>query len=211
MSPVSSIKLSYRYDQTSVRLLVEGLPDLSLGQNQEILGILSSWRLQLVGSTELEGKLEHLQALMSVVIPYARHCISGVKRTFGDLNSPVTISPSHQGHKLFLRSSQLGVEPLSLYLDDSELADLVRSLDDLRNDSRIQLTWKVPGDFPLSRKELSERVSLSHRFGASIAGLTAFLIIFGLGLAIPLPQNQEGGSKEQISTLGSNQKNSFGY
>ncbi len=52
------LNLSFRYDQTAVRLQVEGLPDFSAGHGDGILGIISGWRLQLVASPELEGKRE---------------------------------------------------------------------------------------------------------------------------------------------------------
>ena len=58
------LKLSYRYDQTAARLEVDGLPDFSAGHGDSVIGIVSAWRLQLVGAPELEGKRDHLEALM---------------------------------------------------------------------------------------------------------------------------------------------------
>jgi len=123
------MKLTSRYEQTSCRLELEGLPDVSAGQGDQSLGILTGFSLALAGHTELEGKREHLQALLQVVMPYARHLLSGVARPFGDEVSPVLIAPHDQGHQLMLRSSQPNTEPLTLQLDDAELADLVRCLD----------------------------------------------------------------------------------
>ena len=40
------LKTTYQYEQTAARLVVEGFPDLSAGQSNEAIGILSSWRLQ---------------------------------------------------------------------------------------------------------------------------------------------------------------------
>ena len=39
------LKTTYQYEQTAARLVVEGLPDLSAGHSNEVIGILSSWRL----------------------------------------------------------------------------------------------------------------------------------------------------------------------
>ena len=83
------LKQSYRYDQTSTRLEVEGLPDLSAGQGDQAIGILSSWRLMIVGGTEVEGRREHLESLMRVVIPYVRLRLSGVVRSIGEEGDPV--------------------------------------------------------------------------------------------------------------------------
>ena len=68
-------KNAYRYEQTAARLLVEGYPDLSSGQPVDAIGILSGWRMQLVAAPELQGTREHLEALMAVVMPYARHLL----------------------------------------------------------------------------------------------------------------------------------------
>ena len=76
-------KNTYRYEQTAALLLVEGYPDLSAGHGNEAIGILSSWRLQLIGTPELEGTRDHLESLMSAVMPYARHQLSGVGLRFG--------------------------------------------------------------------------------------------------------------------------------
>ncbi|PHX88213.1 MAG: hypothetical protein CK536_01950, partial [Synechococcus sp. Baikal-G1] len=67
------MKLSLRYEQISCRLTVEGYPDVSTGQGSQAIGILTGWTLALAGHTELEGKREHLEALLQVVAPYARH------------------------------------------------------------------------------------------------------------------------------------------
>ena len=49
------LKTVHRYEQTAARLVVEGYPDLSDGQEGDTIGILSGWKLQLVGAPELEG------------------------------------------------------------------------------------------------------------------------------------------------------------
>ena len=156
------LKTTYQYEQTAARLVVEGFPDLSAGQSNEAIGILSSWRLQLIGAPELEGTRDHLEALMAAVMPYARHRLSGVQRRFGLENGFVSIAPDQANHRLELRSSREGVEPLQLKLDDAELADLVRCLDRLRLDNRVKLTWTFPEDRPLKRQEIVDRIPLQN-------------------------------------------------
>lgn len=180
-------KNSYRYEQTAARLLVEGYPDLSAGQTSDNIGILSGWRLQLVAAPELEGTREHLEALMAVVMPYARHRLSGVRRPFDTEKGFVTIGPDSDVHQLQLRSSREGVDPLALRLDDAELSDLVRCLDRLRLDQRVQLTWDLPADQPLSRHELVERIPLRRRFGPSLLGSFALAASAAIALVLPLP------------------------
>ena len=181
------LKNTHHYEQTAARLTVEGVPDLSAGQSGDNIGILSAWRLQLVASPELEGTREHLEALMSVVMPYARHQLSGVGRQFQTDAGFVTIEPLEHVHQLTLRSSKEGVEPLTLKLDDAELSDLVRCLDRLRLDQRVQLAWTLPPDQPLSRHDLVDRIPLRRRFGAPLLGGLALATSAVVALILPLP------------------------
>lgn len=182
------MKNQLRYDQTSCRLLVDGLPDLSIGQSSNAVGIITGWQLQLAGRPELEGRKDHLQALMQVVLPYARHLISGVARSFGDETSPVRIEPGEPGHRLRLRSSQPGNPSLDLELDDAELADLVRVLDQLRLDPRLQLALELPPPQPLRGRELSERSPLGRRLAAPLGGTAAVALAALLAWMVPPPR-----------------------
>ncbi|MFO7630300.1 MAG: DUF4335 domain-containing protein [Prochlorococcaceae cyanobacterium] len=182
------MKNQLRYDQTSCRLVVEGLPDVSIGQSSGAVGIITGWQLQLAGRSELEGRKDHLLALMQVVQPYARHLISGVARRFGDEASPVLIEPRDRGHKLLLRSSQPGNPSLDLQLDDAELADLVRVLDQLRLDPQLQVPLEVPACQPLRAWELSEREPLRRRLAAPLGGTAAVALAALLTWMLPPPR-----------------------
>lgn len=183
------MKQTLQFDQLSCRLKVEGLPDVSVGQSGTALGIITGWTLQWAGRPELEGRKEHLLALMQVVLPYARYLISGVPRRFGAASQPVEIGPAAEGsHSLLLRSSQPDTPPLQLALDDAELADLVRVLDQLRLDPRLQLPLDLPLPVPLRARELLERRPLTQRLAAPVGGVLALALASGLGLLLPEPR-----------------------
>ena len=182
------IKLSHRYEQISCRLTVEGFPDVSTGQGHQAIGILTGWSLALAGHTELEGKRDHLEALLKVVAPYARHLISGAPRVFGDPDSPVAIHPDGPRHRLELRSSQPNTPPLTLHLDDAELADLVRCLDQLVLDARLQLNLQTPRPQPLRRSELRKRVPLGRRLAAPVCGMAALGLAGAFSWMVPTPK-----------------------
>ena len=99
---------------------------------------------------------------MAAVMPYARHRLSGVQRPARESGFCEHRAGS-ANHRLELRSSREGVEPLQLKLDDAELADLVRCLDRLRLDNRVKLTWTFPEDRPLKRQEIVDRIPLQKR------------------------------------------------
>jgi hypothetical protein len=201
------MKLQRRYDQASCRLQVEGLPDVSIGQSSQAIGIITGWQLQLTGRPELEGRKEHLIALAEAVLPYARHLLSGVSRPFGGSGAPVTIEPVNvepgtaggrprSGHQLILRSSQPDTPALTLQLDDAELADLVRCLDRLRLDALLQVPLELPTPQPLRQQELQARIPLRQRLAAPVGGVLALGLLAALGwlLPTPAPQRSEGGS-----------------
>lgn len=183
------MKTTLRFDQISCRLEVQGLPDVSAGQGSDAVGILTGWSLQWAGRPELEGRREHLQALMTVVLPYARHLISGVQRRFGQQSEPVELGPHPEGgHELLLRSSQPDTPPLQVRLDDAELADLVRVLDQLRADPRLKLPLLAPGSQPLRARELGQRTPLLQRLAAPVGGALALALVAGVGLLLPVPR-----------------------
>ena len=186
-------KNTYRYEQTAARLEVEGYPDLSASQGGDAIGILSSWRLRLVGAPEVEGTRDHLESMMTVVMPYARYRLSGIGRSFGGDNRFVGIQPlgSEHRHQLELRSSREGVEPLQLTIDDAELADLVRCLDRLRLDERVKMNWSFPADQPLKRQEIADRIPILRRIGAPVLGSLALAASAAVALILPLPQGGE--------------------
>jgi hypothetical protein len=113
-----------------------------------------------------------------------------VARRFGDDNQPVEISPAAvgHGHVLLLRSSQSDTPPLQIGLDDAELADLVRVLDLLRMDPRLQLPLAIPVSRPLKVREVLERTPLPQRLAAPLGGALVLALAAGLGLLLPQPK-----------------------
>jgi len=188
----SAMKKSLQYDQQSCRLTLEGLPDLSAGQSGDVVGILTGWSLAWVGRVEeLEGRREHLQAILQVVLPYARLLLSGVRQRVGGAEDPAEIAPAADGgHILLLRSSQPDVAPLELALDDAELADLVRVLDQLRTDPRLQLSLDLPPDLPLRPRELSGRIPRRQRLAAPAAAVLVLAVTGSAALLWPTPRPQ---------------------
>jgi hypothetical protein len=198
---ISMLKLSYRYDQTAARLEVDGLPDFSSGHGDSVIGILSAWRLQLVGAPELEGKRDHLEALMAVVFPYARHQISGVSRPEGWSHHPVSIRPIDGGHQIGLKSSQPDVPPLEIKLDDADLAALLRCLDALRADDRVAISWPEIINHPLSRRELVERVPLVRRLAAPAFGGVALVVVGVMAMVVPIPSQENKAPTDSVEAL----------
>ncbi len=194
------INLNYRYDQNTVRLEVEGLPDFSQGQAEDKLGILSTWKLQILGFPQLEGKKEHLQNLIGVLYPYAQHYIHGQPFSFGDDSSPVSIYNINNKHKLILRSSQKEIPPLEIILDDSEISDLIYCLDMLLDDKRILLKLDIPYIKPLPKERKLNTLLNIKSILAPILGLSLLISVSSLLLLIPLPYENDNSTliKKQL-------------
>ncbi len=192
------INLSYRFDQNSSSLEIAGMPDVSNGDPADIIGILSSWTLRIIGSPLLEGEKEHLDNLMQVILQYSRSYISGIRKTFISNKKIVTISPFGLNHKLLLNSTKKGVKPLEIVLDDSELSDLTRCLDNLRFDPRFNIKWDINLDRPYSKKYIHTNMSNSKNYSNFFYGLIIFLFTSTFFLLIPTDKQFE--MKESINT-----------
>jgi len=179
------INLSYRIVQDSSSLELAGIPDVSNGDSEDTIGILSSWTLKIIGSPQLEGEKEHLDNLMQVILQYSRSYISGFRKKFISNKKIVIISPFGISHKLLLNSTKEGVNPLEIILDDSELSDLTRCLDLLRFDPRFNIKWDINQEIPFSKRYILNNVPTSKKNFNFFYALCLFLITSTLLLFIP--------------------------
>ena len=177
------INLSYTFAQDSSSLEITGMPDVSNGDSNNTIGILSSWKLKIIGSPLLEGEKEHLDNLMQAILQYSRLYISGFRKTFTSNKRIVTISPFGSSHKLLLNSTREEVKPLEIILDDSELSDLTRCFDLLRFDPRFNIKWVINEEKPFSKKFIANNVSKNT--SNFLYALIVFLISSSLLLFIP--------------------------
>ena len=185
------INLTYRFHQNSSSLELAGMPDVSNGDSEDTIGILSSWTLKIIGSPMLEGEKEHLENLMEVILQYSRSYISGIRKTFISNNNIVAIAPLGVDHKLLLISTKKGVKPLEIILDDSELADLTRCLDLLRFDNRFNISWNIKLDKPFRKRYIISNLRKSTRNLNLFYSLIIFSLFSGFLLLIPINNNLE--------------------
>ena len=203
---LSGTQYRLRYEQSSCRLELTGLPDVTAateeGAPKQRLDILTNWDLILGQRANLQGKREHLEALVQAVIPYVRLLVSAQPRPLSDSKSVVTLEPSGERHHLVLRSSQPNTPPLELLLDDAELADLNQCLDQMLVDTRMGLNLAVQPPQPLRRGEY-RRHTLQRRgqwlppaIAVGALAMSSLLIsLVPLPQGSPIPQLQESSTE----------------
>ena len=184
------INLSYRFDQNSSSLELAGMPDVTKGDSEDTISILTSWTLKIIGSPLLEGEKVHLDNLMQVILEYSRSYVSGIRKTLISNKNIVSISPYGINHKLLLNSTKKGVKPLEIILDDSELSDLTRCLDHLRFDPRFNIQWDIKLDIPFSRRYIRNNTNNSIINLNLIYSVLIFISTSVLLLLIPI-NNEE--------------------
>ncbi len=197
------LNLTYRFVQNSSSLELSGMPDVSNGDPNETIGILSSWTLKIIGYPQLEGEKNHLENLMQVILQYSRSYISGIRKEFISNSKNVIISPLGNTHKLLLNSTRKGVKPLEIILDDSELSDLTRCFDLLIFDPRFNIKWDIKKEMPFSKRFILKSVSKSKINYSFFYGVIIFLFTSSLLLFIPTNNKFELREPKSISLLSS--------
>tara|TARA_Y100001968_G_scaffold333653_1_gene398002 strand:- start:1316 stop:1927 length:612 start_codon:yes stop_codon:yes gene_type:complete len=187
------LQQTYLYNQDSVRLQIEGLPDYSDGQGSDNIGILSSWKLQIAGFPELEGNKEHLQTFMDVLYSYSKFYLFGFKRQFGEQTKAVKFTPLKEGHQITLTSSKKDIKPLDIVIDDAELIDLISCMDKLKTDPRISIQWINKAEDYHPNKFLLNKSILLVKLIPSFIGSIIFIFLGFILLSLPEPNfnNQE--------------------
>ena len=192
------INLLYRFDQNSSSLELAGMPDVSKGDSENTIGIISSWTLKIIGSPALEGEKQHLENLMQVILKYTRSYISGIRKSFTSSKNIVTITPFGVNHKLLLNSTKKDVKSLEIILDDAELSDLTRCLDLLRFDSRFNIDWDINLDIPFSKKYY--HTNLNKTKNKHYLLYSIFIFLFSSSLLLLLPINNKFDLREYNNT-----------
>ena len=195
------INLSYRFDQNSSSLELAGMPDVSNGDSEDTIGILSSWTLKIIGSPLLEGEKEHLDNLMQVILQYSRSYISGIRKSFISNKKLVAIAPFGINHKLLLNSTKKGVKPLEIILDDAELSDLTRCFDLLRFDPRFNIIWNIKLDLPYSKRYIFKNNKNSKSNFILFYALILFIFSSLFFIYIPINNNEFELRENNINTF----------
>ena len=132
------IQKKYTFSQSSVKLVITGLPDYSNNDKEDIISIISSWKLLIVNKPEIEGTIDHLKTVIKAFYEYSYFILFNKDETFQ--SELIDIKGESNGiHNIKLKSTKPNAKPLVLTLGNAEIADIVNCFDQLYISKNINL------------------------------------------------------------------------
>jgi len=163
------------FHQSSVSLEIIGLPDYSNNENKDQISIISQWKLIIIDKPLIEGKIEHLGAIMDAFYIYSNLLISNEIPLYN--SKLIDIKPDNLNtHNVVLKSSKPDVKPLKIKIGNSLLADIVNCFDQLNESSKVII--KKSSDFNNMPKKSDFGVIRKVKFFNSI--MPPFIAIFSI-------------------------------
>ena len=142
------------FHQSSVSLEIIGLPDYSNNENKDQISIISQWKLTIIDRPLIEGKIEHLGAIMNAFYIYSNLLIKNEIPLYESKLIDIKAENLHS-HKIVLKSSKSDVKPLTIKIGNSLFSDTINCFDQLNESSKVRIKKNV----------VSNNISKKVRFG----------------------------------------------
>ena len=127
----------FLFNQSSVSLEIIGLPDYSNNENQDKISIISQWKLMIIDKPVIEGNLEHLKSIMKAFYSYSISLLNDENAIYK--SNLIDITPENfYTHILLLKSTKPDVNPLSISIGNSVLADIINCFDQLVSSNKVK-------------------------------------------------------------------------
>ena len=130
----------YSFNQSSTELVISGLPDYSNNDKNDIISIVSSWKLSIINQPEIEGSLDHLKSVIKAFYKIASLSLldreEKIESDLIDLNLDV-----NGNYRITLKSTKPNVEPLNLKIGYAEFSDIINCFDQLKNFKKIKIDF----------------------------------------------------------------------
>ena len=153
------------FHQSSVSLEIIGLPDYSNNENKDQISIISQCKLIIIDKPLIEGKIEHLGAIMDAFYIYSNLLITNEIPLYN--SKLIDIKPDNPNiHNVVLKSSKTDVKPLKIKIGNALLSDIVNCFDQLNESSKVII--KKSSDFNNFPKKLDFGIRSKVKFFNSI-------------------------------------------
>ncbi len=126
------------FNQSSVSLEINGLPDLSNNEKNDQISIISQWKLSIIDKPLIEGKIEHLGPIMEAFYIYSNLLINNEIPLYESKLIDIKAQDINI-HNIVLKSTKAEVEPLIIKIGNSLLSDIVNCFDQLNESSKVRL------------------------------------------------------------------------
>ena len=128
------------FNQSSVSLEINGLPDYSNNENQDNISIISQWKLMIIDKPVIEGNLDHLRSIMKAFYSYSISILNDENATYK--SNLIDIKPENcYTHILLLKSSKPNVKPLNIRIGNSVFADIINCFDQLGISNKVKIIY----------------------------------------------------------------------
>ena len=127
----------FLFNQSSVSLEIIGLPDYSNNENKDYISIISQWKLMIIDKPVIEGNLEHLKSIMKAFYSYSISLLNDENPRYESNLIDIT-SENFYTHILLLKSSKPEVNPLTIRIGNSVLADTINCFDQLGSSNKVK-------------------------------------------------------------------------
>ena len=149
------------FNQSSVSLEINGLPDYSNNEKKEQISIITQWKLTIIDKPLIEGKIEHLGPIMDAFYIYSNLLINNEIPLYESKLIDINADNLHI-HNIVLKSSKPEVKPLIMKIGNSLLSDIINCFDQLNESSKV--TLKKSGVFNNFPKKVRFRFTNKVKF-----------------------------------------------
>ena len=163
------------FHQSSVSLVIIGLPDYSNNENKDQISIISEWNLNITDKPLIEGKIDHLVQIMDAFYVYSNLLITNKTPLYESELIDIKADNLHI-HNIVLKSSKPEVKPLSIKIGNSLLSDIINCFDQLTESSEVT----IKKSFVLNNVPKKNRFLLNDKFKFLNFILPPFLSICSL-------------------------------
>ena len=126
------------FHQSSVSLVIIGLPDYSNNENKDQISIISEWNLNIIDKPLIEGKIDHLVKIMDAFYIYSNLLITNKIPLYESELIDIKADNLHM-HNIVLKSSKPEVKPLTMKIGNSLLSDIINCFDQLNESSEVTI------------------------------------------------------------------------
>ena len=166
------------FHQSSVSLVIIGLPDYSNNENQGQISIISEWNLNIIDKPLIEGKIDHLVQIMDAFYIYSNLLITNKIPLYESELIDIKSDNLHI-HNIVLKSSKPAVKPLTIKIGNSLLSDIINCFDQLNESSEVTIKKSsVFVDVPIkNRFSLNDKVKFLNFFVPPFLSICSLVIL----------------------------------